>query len=308
MRYLNPAKGLKVSSVVVGCMRIAKMPVKEVVGLIEGAQQSGINFYDHADIYGDGKSEEVFGKAVKEMGAKREELILQSKCGINKTDGPVYFDFSKEHILKSVDGSLKRLKTDYLDALLLHRPDTLMEPEEIAEAFTKLEKAGKVRHFGVSNQNPGMIELIKTAVKQDLVFNQLQLSLMFTGMMDSGFNVNMKNEPSFSHDNGILEYCRLKGLTIQAWSPFQYGFFEGVFVGNKKFPEVNKALDEMAKKYDVSPSAVAAAFLLRHPAKMQVVLGTTKPERVKDIAKAADIDLTRRDWYTLYCAAGNILP
>ena len=192
--------------------------------------------------------------------------------------------------------------------LLLHRPDALVEPQEVAEAFSQLEKSGKVRYFGVSNQSPNQIELLQAAVKQKLLFNQLQLSLMFTGMVDAGINVNMKNENSFDHDNGALDYCRLKGITVQAWSPFQYGMFEGAFVGNDKFPSVNACLDEMALKYKVSASAVAAAWLLRHPARMQVVLGTTKAERLRDISAAAGIVLSRQDWYKLYTAAGNQLP
>ncbi|NLM85074.1 MAG: aldo/keto reductase family oxidoreductase [Clostridiales bacterium] len=308
MRTLNLAPGLNASDIVLGCMRIAGMPVNEVAGLIAAAQDSGVNFYDHADIYGGGKSEEVFGKALKTLPIMREDIYLQSKCGIKTTDGPTYFDFSIEHILTSVDKILKRLDTDYLDVLLLHRPDALVEPEEVAEAFDRLEKAGKVRHFGVSNHNPGQMELLQKTVRQKLLFNQLQFSLMFTGMVDAGLNVNMKNDHSVVHDNGILDYCRLKEVTVQAWSPYQYGFFEGVFVGNKKFPEVNKALEEMADKYGVSPSAIASAFLLRHPVSMQVVLGTTNKDRVKDIAKASDITLSRKDWYALYRSAGNDLP
>lgn len=308
MRYLSPVPELKISEIAVGCMRISQMMAKEVAELIAGAHDCGVNFYDHADIYGDGKSEEVFGKAFHTASIARDQVYLQSKCGINKAMGDTFFDFSKEHILASVDDSLKRMKTDYLDVLLLHRPDALVEPQEVAEAFTQLEKSGKVRHFGVSNQNPNQIKLLKSVVEQKLLFNQLQFSLMFTGMADAGINVNMKNENSIDHDNGILDYCRLKGITVQAWSPFQYGMFQGVFVGNEKFPEVNACLDEMAGKYKVSPSAIAAAWILRHPAHMQVVLGTTKVDRLRDIATAADIVLSRQDWYKLYIAAGNQLP
>lgn len=308
MRYLNPDPGIKISKIVVGCMRIADLPVKEVAELIAAAQESGINFYDHADIYGGGKSEEVFAKALKETKLPREDIFIQSKCGINTLHGPTYFDFSKEHILSSVEGILKRLDTEYLDVLLLHRPDALVEPEEVAEAFQMLKQAGKVLHFGVSNHTPYQIELLKQAVKEPLVFNQLQFSLMFTGMVDAGLNQNMKNALSVDHDRGILDYCRLHGITVQAWSPYQYGFFEGVFVGNEKFPELNKVLDQMGEKYGVSASAIAAAWLLRHPVPMQVVLGTTKPERVRDIAPGADINLSRQDWYALYRAAGNTLP
>ena len=304
MRYLDIKPELRVSEIVLGCMRISQMPVKEVAGLIGAAQEAGINFYDHADIYGGGQSEVVFGKALKTMSLKREDILIQSKCGIR----PGMFDFSKEHILSSVDGILKRLDTEYLDVLLLHRPDALVEPQEVAEAFYLLKEQGKVRWFGVSNHSPYQVELLKQAVKEELLFNQLQMSLMFTGMVDAGLNLNMKNDASVDHDHGTLDYCRLHGITVQAWSPFQYGFFEGVFVGNEQFPELNEALDEVAQAHRVSPSAIAAAWLLRHPARMQVVLGTTQPKRVKAIAQGADVALSREEWYKLYRAAGNKLP
>ena len=304
MRYIQVTDGLNVPVIALGCMRIADMQVQDVAALVETAVDSGITFFDHADIYGGGKSEEVFGKAIAQTKGLREKIIIQSKCGIRKG----MFDFSKEHIVSSVEGILKRLGTDYLDVLLLHRPDALMEPDEVAAAFDALHQQGKVKHFGVSNQNPWQMELLKQSVRQPLLFNQLQMSLMFTGMVDAGLNVNMKNPPSVDHDGGILSYCQLKGITVQAWSPYQYGFFEGVFVGNKKFPEVNKALDEVAEAHKVSPSAIATAWLLRHPVRMQVILGTTKAARVRDISRAADIMLTRAEWYKLYLAAGNVLP
>ncbi len=304
MRYIQVADGLNVPVIALGCMRIADMQVQDVAALVETAVDSGVTFFDHADIYGGGKSEEVFGKAIAQTKGLREKIIIQSKCGIRKG----MFDFSKEHIVSSVEGILKRLGTDYLDVLLLHRPDALMEPDEVAAAFDALHQQGKVKHFGVSNQNPWQIELLKQSVRQPLLFNQLQMSLMFTGMVDAGLNVNMKNPPSVDHDGGILPYCQLNGVTVQAWSPYQYGFFEGVFVGNKKFPEVNKALDEVAEAHNVSPSAIATAWLLRHPVRMQVILGTTKAARVRDISRAADITPTRAEWYKLYLAAGNVLP
>ena len=308
MKYLNPAPGLMISKVVAGCMRISTMEQKELVRFLEAAKEAGINFFDHADIYGGGESEAVFAKALKHSSLRREDVYLQSKCGIINTDEVLRFDFSKEHILKSVDGILKRLQTDYLDVLLLHRPDALVEPEEVAEALTMLAESGKVRHFGVSNHNPMQVELLKRFVKQKLLFNQLQMSVMFTGMIDAGLNVNMKNAASVDHDNSTLDYCRLNDITVQAWSPYQYGYFEGVFVGNEKFPELNKALCEMGEKYGISATAMASAFLLRHPVFMQVVLGTTRPERLKDIATATDITLSHKDWYAIYHAAGNKLP
>ncbi|WP_226037789.1 aldo/keto reductase [Aquibacillus saliphilus] len=295
---------LEVGEISLGCMRMDKLSKKDAKHVIENAIDLGVNFFDHADIYGGGKSEEIFADAIDMNSSVREKMFIQTKCGINNGS----FDFSKEHILDSVDGSLKRLKTDYVDTLLLHRPDTLMEPEEIAEAFTKLKETGKVRHFGVSNQNPMQVELLKKYLKQDLIVNQLQLSLMFTPMIDAGLNVNMQHDPAIVRDSSILEYSRLNDMTIQAWSPFQYGMFKGVFVGNEKFPEVNAKLKELAEEKGVTDSAIAIAWILRHPAKIQPVVGTMNPQRLSDIAKASNIELTRQEWYELYRAAGNQLP
>ena len=293
------------SQLILGCMRINESG-KNPVETIQTAYDHGINFFDHADIYGAGECETIFSKALKETSISRSDIYLQSKVGIKPG---IAFDFSKQHIIEAVEGSLKRLDTDYLDALLLHRPDTLVEPEEVAEAFSQLEKAGKVRAFGVSNQNPGQIELLKTAVKQPLNINQLQFGLKHTGMIDAGIIVNMENQAGLVRDGGILEYSRIHDMTIQAWSPFQYGFFEGVFVGNdEKFPELNARLLELAEQYKVTPSGIAVAFINRHPAKFQTVLGTMTPSRIIEATEAADIVLTREEWYSLYMAAGNILP
>ena len=296
--------GLLASEISLGCMRIGSMSPAEADTLINTALEVGIDFFDHADIYAGGKSEEVFARAFADSGVDRQQIFLQSKCGIRKG----MFDFSRDHILAAVDGSLARLQTDYLDVLLLHRPDTLMEPAEIAEAFTLLEESGKVRHFGVSNLNPGQIELLRKNVTQPLIANQLQLSLTNTGMIDSGFNVNMEIDRSIVRDGGILEYCRLHDITIQPWSPFQYGFFDGVFLDNDKFPELNEVIDALAEDRGVANTAIAIAWLLRHPAKMQPIIGTTNAERVRAIAAASDVNLTRAEWYALYLAAGNALP
>ncbi|MBC1546506.1 aldo/keto reductase family oxidoreductase [Listeria sp. FSL L7-1435] len=295
---------LTASEISLGCMRMADLSKEDANKVINTALENGIDFFDHADIYGGGKSEEVFADAIDMNATIREKMILQSKCGIRQG----FFDFSKEHIISSVEGSLKRLKTDYLDTLLLHRPDTLFEPEEVAAAFTELEKSGKVRHFGVSNQNPGQIELLKKYVDQELIANQLQFSIMHTGMIDTGFNVNMTIDPSLDRDGGILEYSRLNNMTIQAWSPFQFGFFEGVFLDNDKFPELNKTIDKIAADKGVTNSAIAVAWIQRHPASFQTVIGTMNPGRIADIAKASDVTLSREEWYEIYRAAGNQLP
>jgi predicted oxidoreductase len=295
---------LKVSEISLGCMRISKMSDQAADTLLRTAWEVGINFYDHADIYGGGKSEEVFARSVARLGLKREQLILQSKCGIRKG----FFDFSKEHVLSSVEGILRRLQTDYLDVLLLHRPDTLVEPEEVAEAFDSLNRAGKVRHFGVSNHNSAQIELLQASMEQKLQANQLQFSMTNTGMLDHGLNVNMQIPHSIDRDGSILDYCRVKKITVQAWSPFQFGFFEGVFLDNPKFPELNRAIDAMAQSFGVSNTTIAIAWILRHPARIQPIIGTTSPERVRQAAKASEVVLSRAQWYELYCAAGNALP
>lgn len=295
---------LNVSEISLGCMRIHELSLPDIAHLVHTSMDVGITFFDHADIYGGGQSEAKFAEAIDMSPSLREKMLLQSKCGIR----PRSFDFSKEHILASVDGSLKRLRTEYLDVLLLHRPDALVEPEEVAEAFDILESSGKVRHFGVSNQNPMQIELLKRTVKQPLVFNQLQLSITNTGMIDAGLTVNMKIDASIDRDGSILDYCRLNNITIQPWSPFQYGFFDGVFLDNDKFPELNQVINALVESKGVPNTAIAIAWLLRHPAKMQPIVGTTNAKRLVDISKASDITLTRQEWYDIYLAAGNILP
>lgn len=295
---------MQASQIILGCMRIIE-PGKNPVKVIETAYENGINFFDHADIYGAGQCETVFAEALTQTSIRREDIYLQSKCAIRPG---VAFDFSKEHIIKSVEGSLQRLQTDYLDTLLLHRPDTLMEPEEVAEAFHELEKSGKVRYFGVSNQNPMQVELLKTAVKQPLLFNQLQFGLKHTEMIDAGLNVNIPNQASHMQDGSVLEYSRINKMTIQAWSPFQHGYFDGPFVGNDKFPELNKKLEEYAEKYNLTPSGIAIAWINRHPAGMQTIIGTMTEQRILEVTNASDLVLSRNEWYDLYMAAGNILP
>lgn len=295
---------MQASQIILGCMRIIE-PGKNPVKVIETAYENGINFFDHADIYGAGQCETVFAEALAQTSIRREDIYLQSKCAIRPG---IAFDFSKEHIIQSVEGSLKRLQTDYLDTMLMHRPDTLMEPEEVAEAFYELEKSGKVRYFGVSNQNPMQVELLKTAVKQPLLFNQLQFGLKHTEMVDAGLNVNIPNQASHMQDGSVLEYSRINKMTIQAWSPFQHGYFDGPFVGNDKFPELNKKLEEYAEKYNLTPSGIAIAWINRHPARMQTIIGTMTEQRIEEVTNASDLVLSRDEWYDLYMAAGNILP
>ena len=295
---------LQASEISLGCMRISGMTNQDISYLIHTALDEGVNFFDHADVYGGGQSEAKFAEALGMNPTLREAMIIQTKCGIRQGQ----FDFSKEHILEAVEGSLKRLQTDYLDVLLLHRPDALVEPEEVAEAFTILHDSGKVKYFGVSNQNPMQIELLTKFVKQPIVFNQLQFSITNTGMIDAGINVNMEIDASIDRDGSILDYCRLKEITIQPWSPFQYGFFEGVFLDNDEFPELNQKINELAAAKGVANTAIAIAWILRHPAHMQPIVGTTNAARLKDICRASDITISRKEWYEIYLAAGNKLP
>ncbi|MBB5887817.1 aldo/keto reductase [Lactovum miscens] len=296
---------MSASQVVLGIMNFTE-PDKDTVRALEVAAEGGINFFDNADIYGGGECEKIFADSFGKSTLKRENVYIQSKVGI--VPGKE-FNFTKEHIIEATEGSMKRLKVDYLDSLLLHRPDTLMEPEEVNYAFEELKKAGKVRYFGVSNQNSGQIELLKTAVKVPLLMNQLQFSLTNTGMIDSGFHVNMADARSIDHDGGILEYSRAHKMTIQAWSPFRYGLFEGFFVGNReKFPDLNDKLEELAEKYGVTPDGIAIAWINRHPANMQTIIGTVNPTRIKSVTDASDVILTHQEWYDLYLSAGNDLP
>lgn len=308
MRKIDIVNGPKnVSRIILGCMRMPALSTDEAARIIREATALGINFFDHATCYGDGAAEERFGKALKLSGIKREDIFIQSKCGLRLDHGT--FDWSKEYILESVDGILKRLQIDCLDTLLLHRPDLLYDPEDVAEAFDKLEKSGKVKYFGVSNTMPMQIELLKKYVKQPIVINQLQLSLEQSQLIDQGLYMNNKTtDMSFMRDGQALDYCRLNDITIQAWSPLQYGMFRGNFVDNPKFPEMNRVLDELAKKYGVSKSAVAVAWILRHPAKIQVIAGTMNVTHLVDLAVADTISLSREEWYRLYLSSGKFLP
>lgn len=304
------------SSVALGIMRMNALTPAEAAKSLQTAVAAGINFIDSADIYGQGDSEKVFGAALKQSGLRRDQLYIQSKGGIvvdpARSHGSLVFgkryDFSKQHLIEAVDGELRRMGLDYLDAFLLHRPDPLMEPEEIAAAFDELQQAGKVRHFGVSNFDPEQIAFLQENVSQKLLIDQVQFSVMHTGMVDAGMHVNMADARSVNHDNGLLAYARRQHLTLQAWSPFQYGMFEGVYIDNPKFPALNGKLAELAQRYHVSKNGIAVAWILRLPVPFQVILGTMNPTHIEDSAAGADVTLTRQEWYDIYFAAGNDLP
>lgn len=292
------------SAMVLGCWRLQQLPQTKLIELIETAHDHGIDCFDHADIYADGESESQFGKALAKMTLPRTGVMLQSKCGIRQG----YYDLSKQHILSSVEASLQRLQTDYLDILLLHRPDALMEPDQIAEAFLALKESGKVRHFGVSNFKPLQINLLRQRLSMPLIINQMQFGLAHTGMIDSGIHANIHCDSAIDRDSDILDFCQLHKITVQAWSPLQFGMFEGNFIDHPNYAELNQTLDELAEHYAVSKSALALAWILRHPANMQVVVGSTQARRLTQMVKAADITLSREHWYQLYRASGHSLP
>lgn len=292
-------------AVVVGCMRFADFDAAAMGRYLHAALELGANFFDHADIYGGGRSEEVFGEALRaDPSLRRDEMLLQSKCGIRKG----MYDQSKAHILEAVDGILRRLRTDYLDVLLLHRPDALVEPEEVAAAFDELERSGKVRRFGVSNHKPMQIELLRKYVRQPLVANQLQFSLPVSNLVANGLEVNMASDGATDRDGSALDYCRLHDITIQAWSPFQRPNWQGPFIGSDACPELNRALAEAAQRHDTTETTIAAAWILRHPARMQLIAGTTDAGRLRQIVAGGDVALSRAEWYQLYLAAGHPLP
>lgn len=295
---------IQTGEIALGCMRMSRLSLNEAEAVVKNALELRINLFDHADIYGKGRSEEVFGKAVNLRSSIRDKIIIQSKCGIREG----FYDFSEEHIINSAESSLQRLGTDYLDVLLLHRPDVLMEPEETAEAFRKLKASGKVKHFGVSNHNPAQIELLSTYLEEDLIINQMQLSLVHTPMIDHGFNVNMSGREAVNRDGQTIEYIRRNNMTLQVWSPFQHGMIEGSFLGNEKFPHINEKLNEMAEVKQVSVEALAAAWILRLPMSIQPVVGTMNMNRLKKISQASNVSLSRQEWYSLYRASGNNLP
>lgn len=306
MKYFRlPHTDLEVSRIALGCMRIADKSVEEVEMLVKTAIDQGINFFDHADIYGGGKSEQVFGEVLKRNPELRDQMIIQTKCAI--IPGKRY-DFSKEHIISSVEKSLKRLHTDHVEILLLHRPDALCDPKEVAEALDELYDRKMVRYFGVSNHTPLQIQLLQKYTKHPIIINQLQLSIVHSVMIDSGLNMNMKETWAQDKDGGVLDYCRLHDITIQPWSVVQASWAEGTFLDHPDYKELNDVMQSLADEYHVTKSAIAVAWLLRHPACMQPIVGTTSPTHLIESCQATEVELTRQQWYDLYLAGGKPLP
>lgn len=297
-------KQLEASQLALGCMRLTRLEIAQAEELLLTAVELGINFFDHADIYAGGQAETLFGELLRRNPGLREKIVIQTKCGIC----PGYYDSSEKHILEAVDGSLSRLGLDSVDVLLIHRPDALMEPEEIAGAFAKLEKAGKVKYFGVSNMNSVQMQLLDREMPGKLIINQLQFGVAHSGLVDEGIAVNTGLDQAVVRTDGVLDYCRLSGVTVQAWSPMQYGMFKGPFMQCPDYAELNAYMDELARQYNVSAEAIALAWILRHPAKIQAIIGTANIDRVRRSAQAMNITLTRPEWYKMYKLAGNVIP
>ncbi|KIH70557.1 aldo/keto reductase [Salinicoccus roseus] len=303
---------LEASRIVLGCMRIADMEDRALAKHINRAIELGINLFDHADIYGDGECERKFSKVLTSE-VNREDILLQSKCGIrhavdsNRKEDQ-YYDLSKDYILDSVDGILARLGTDYLDLLMLHRPDALMEPGEIAEAFDRLHDSGKVRHFGLSNFHTTQFDFVQKHTDHKLVTNQVQFGVGAPHMINSRMQANTPFEGAGDRDGGLLEHSRLNDVTLQAWSPFHYGYFEGIIMDDPKYRALNDVLEDIGNSHGLTKNAVAVAWILRHPSNMQTIIGTTNTSRLEDIAKAGNVTLSREEWYRIYKAAGHMLP
>ncbi len=305
MKYISyPGIDIPVSIISLGCMRFANIDQSAVELAVQTALNHGITFFDHADIYGSGECEIKFAHAIKHLKIPRKQIVLQSKCGIRSG----YYDSSKAHIIASVDQILKRLDTDYLDILLIHRPDALVDPVEVAEAFDELFKSGKVKSFGVSNHNPNQIELLKKYVKYPIIANQMQMSLATSPMISAGMNVNTLNDEAINRDGGLLDYCRIHDIRVQAWSPFQHGFFKGVFIDHPEFETLNQVMQKLADQYGVSKTAIAIAWLLKHPAGIQPIIGSVSEKHISEACESLSVNLEKKEWYDLYLASGAKLP
>lgn len=315
--------GINASQLVLGCMRMGgdwdkinpftEEHVKEGQRAVEAALEIGINMFDHADIYTAGKAERVFGEVLKANPRLREQIILQSKCGIKFPDGtsPHQFDFSAGHILQSVDGILRRLGTEYLDILLLHRPDPLVDPEEVAGAIHQLKASGKVRHFGVSNMSQGQIKLLQAYSDEKFIVNQLEMSLLKIGFLETGVHVNQEAAKDNVFPEGTLEYCRLENIQLQSWGPLARGLYSGRSLDDQSESAIAtaKLVQQMAADKGTAPEAIVLAWLMTHPANIQPVIGTINPGRIRACKDAAELRLTRDEWYTLYTISrGRKLP
>jgi predicted oxidoreductase len=315
-------RGINASQLVLGCMRMGggwdQSPIteehyREGREAVEAALQIGINMFDHADIYTAGKAERVFAQVLKERPGLREQIIIQSKCGIRFADdtNPHRFDFSEGHILSSVDGILERLGIEYLDILLLHRPDPLVEPEEVASALRRLKESGKVRHFGVSNMSQGQIKLLQAYCDEPFVANQLEMSLLKHGFVDTAVSVNQETARDNVFPEGTMEFCRLENIQLQSWGPLAQGRYSGRALESESESVVNtaKLVQQLANEKSTTAEAIVLAWLMTHPAGIQPVIGTINTERIRACKDANELRLSREEWYALYRSSrGSNLP
>ena len=287
-----------------GCMRLGKLTTEEAEKLISFALDNGITFVDHADIYGSRKCETLFGEVLKRNPNFRKQMIIQSKCGICKG----YYDLSKEYIIKQVEESIRLLNCEYLDILLLHRPDALVDYDEVNEAFNYLYDKGLVKEFGVSNMNPIQIELYNKKLDHKIKYNQVQFSLIHSHMISESLFVNMSEVESAMRSGTLIEYSMLKDISLQAWSPLMASWDDGTFIDNPKYEQLNKKLEEVASKYNVTKNCIAISWILRHPANILSIVCTTSIVQLNGMIKAIHIKLTREEWYGLYLSSNHILP
>lgn len=308
-KFKMPNTDLIVSKMGLGCMRIASKSDEELDELIRTALDEGINFFDHADIYGHSQCEKKFGDVLKRHPEWRQEMVIQTKCDIvPKYEGGQRYDTSREHILDAVHKSLEKLQCGYIDILLLHRPDALMDPVETAQTFKELKDEGLVHYFGVSNHSAGAIARLQKELDFPLVVNQMQLSIVHSYLLDAGFGINMAEPQSLLHDDGVLNWCLAHDMTVQTWCPLQASWEDGTFIGNPKYPKLNEILENLAEKYHVTRAAIALAWILRIPGAVMPIIGTTSPGHLKESIAALDVHLSRQEWYDLYAAQGKLLP
>ncbi|ATW53018.1 aldo/keto reductase [Streptomyces peucetius subsp. caesius ATCC 27952] len=279
---------------------------------VEAALDSGITAFDHADIYRHGKSEAVFGEVLARAPGLRERIVLQTKCGIRLADGdvPGMYDLRGTSIVRRVEESLGRLRTDVLDVLLLHRPDPLADPEDIADALTSLHRQGLVRRFGVSNMSAAQISLLQDCLGLPLVANQLEMSLHRRDWLEAGVLVNTAEAASNGFPLGTLEHCRANGVRLQAWGALA----QGRYTGREETPAERataQLVASLAEAKDTTPETVLLWWLQRHPARIAPVVGSARPERIRACGDAArrEPELTHEEWYRLWITArGAALP
>ncbi|WP_040515653.1 aldo/keto reductase [Paraglaciecola polaris] len=311
-----------VSALAYGCMGlgggwdakpVSRANIAQANDCVNTALESGINFFDHADIYTLGKAEQVFGEVLAQRPELRKRIYIQSKCGIRFSDdqGPKRYDLSADWIRESVEGSLRRLNTDYLDVLMLHRPDPLMQAEEIARVFDELRSAGKVHYFGVSNMHHHQIAYLQQALDAPLVANQIEASLLKQDWIDEGVYAGNSDGQDINFNAGTLEYCRREHMQLQSWGSLAQGLYSGRAVSDKSEAVIRTSVlvAKLAAAYNVSPEAIVLAWLIRHPANIQPVIGSTDCGRIAGASQAGNITLSREHWYALYeSAKGMELP